>query len=243
MDVKFGTGAFMQDYKDATALAESIVQVANGAGVQCTALMTDMNETLGRTAGNAIEVIEAVKFLRNEDIDPRLYDVTMALTGELLAIGGLAKDQADGIRLADAQLKNGRAAEIFGRMVAELGGPHHIIEHFDRHLALAPQMHEVYSDTSGFVQAVDTRALGIAVIELGGGRRLAGDRIDHGVGLDNVAAIGEKVGPGVRPLAVIYGRNMDSVLRAEKLIQGAYSLAPQHGDAVKNGPVRQRIST
>jgi thymidine phosphorylase len=215
MDVKFGTGAFMQDYQDATALAQSIVQVANGAGVKCTALMTDMNETLGRTAGNAVEVIEAVRFLRNEDIDPRLYDVTMALTGELLAIGGLAKDQAEGRALAEQQLQNGRAAEIFGHMVADLGGPHDLIEHYDRHLALAPQMHEVYSRESGFVQAVDTRALGIAVIELGGGRRLAGDKIDHAVGLGNVAAIGERVGPGERPLAVVYGRHMESVLRAE----------------------------
>ncbi len=240
MDVKFGSGAFLPDYNDSLELARCIVGVANGAGIKCTALMTDMNETLGRTAGNAIEVREAIEFLRSENIDKRLYDVTMSLAGELLAIGGLAPTPDEGRFMAEQKLKDGSAAEVFGRMVAELGGPRDIVEHFDRHLELAPQMHEVYSLEGGIVQAVDTRALGIAVIELGGGRRLASDSIDYGVGMTAMAAIGERVGPGERPLAVLYGRDMATVKRTEALIQNAYTLGPRPVHAVK--PVRERIT-
>ena len=110
MDVKFGSGAFMQDYKDARALADSIHGVANGGGLPCTVLMTDMDQALGHTAGNAIEVIEAIRFLRNENIDARLYDVTMNLCAELLVLGKLAVDVADGIKKSETVLQNGRAA-------------------------------------------------------------------------------------------------------------------------------------
>jgi thymidine phosphorylase len=240
MDVKFGTGAFMQDYAKARELAQSIVSVANGAGVQCTALMTDMNEALGRTAGNAIEVREAVEFLRGDDVDRRLHAVTLALCGELLAIGGLAADAVAGRMMAEEALSSGKAADYFGRMVAALGGPSDIVENFAQHLPLAGQPHEVYSEDGGTVVAVDTRALGLAVIELGGGRRLASDKIDHGVGLGALAAIGERVGPRERPLAVIHGREDATVALAERMIREAYTLG-NTASATKD-PIAERIA-
>ncbi len=240
MDVKFGSGAFMQDYTKAKELAQSIVSVANGAGVKCTALMTDMDRPLGRTAGNAIEVREAVEYLRNENIDARLHDVTMALCGELLVIGGLAKDADEGRAKSEACLADGRAAEIFDKMVAELGGPRDFIAHFDRHLPMAPIPHEVHARDRMMVQSVDTRALGIAVIELGGGRRLAGDKIDHGVGLAALAQPGETVGPNERPLAVIYGRTPEAIANAEKTVLAAYRMGP-NAVTVQDKPVRERI--
>lgn len=241
LDVKFGTGAFMQDYGDAKALAQSLVQVANGAGLKCSALMTDMNEVLGRTAGNAIEVREAVEFLRNESPDPRLYEVVMDLSGELLRLGGLADTAASGRVLAEKQLQNGRAADFFDRMVIALGGPHDFIEHFDRHLKLAPHMHEVHSDDIGVVEAVDTRAIGLAVIELGGGRRLVSDKIDHSVGLGSIAAIGETVTPQERPLAVIFGTDDAKIKKAEAMIRAAYKLAPAGSRIEKTAPVRESV--
>ena len=238
MDVKFGSGAFMPEYPRARALAESIVGVANGAGVKCTALMTDMNQVLGRTAGNAIEVREAVRFLRNEDIDPRLHDVTMDLTGELLAIGGLAADMKAGRALAQARLEDGRAAEFFARMVAALGGPADIVDNHEKHLPLAPVTIEVKAEGKGILTAVDTRAVGIAVIELGGGRRLASDKIDHAVGLSHIAAPGDSAD---KPLAIIHARDEATAHKAAALLRAAFTVGSAAPAATP--PVKERITT
>lgn len=242
MDVKFGNGAFMKDFEDAKALAQSIVSVANGAGLPCTALMTDMNQVLGRTAGNAIEVREAIEFLRGESLDQRLYDVVMALCAELLVTGKIAADAAEGMHMAEKHLKDGRAADFFGRMVMDLGGPSDIIENFKDHLEIASERHIVYPPELGVVESLDTRAIGIAVIELGGGRRKTDDVIDHSVGISAIAAIGETVGPSERPLAVIHGTNEDQIKKAEQAILGAYKLAPA-GSAIQSPPaVAERIT-
>lgn len=118
MDVKVGSGAFMPTYELSEALAEAIVGVANGAGVRTTALLTDMNQVLASSAGNAVEVREAVQFLTGEYRNPRLFDVTMALCVEMLTSGKLAKDDAEARAKLQAVLDNGKAAEVFGRMVA-----------------------------------------------------------------------------------------------------------------------------
>lgn len=236
LDVKYGSGAWFSDYNQTKEMAQTLVDVANGAGLSCRALMTDMNEILGRTAGNAIEVREAIEFLRNENIDPRLYEVTMGLCAELLVIGKIAETTEEGLSMAERHLQDGRAASFFERMVHALGGPTNIIESFDRHLPLAPHMQEVWPEGTGTVKAVDTRKVGIAVIELGGGRRLVSDKIDHGVGLASVAAIGETVGQGHRPLCFMLGRDLDMMKKAEKLIREAYVLAGPE-DTVIKGPV------
>ncbi|HEY8191113.1 MAG TPA: thymidine phosphorylase, partial [Alphaproteobacteria bacterium] len=238
MDVKFGSGAFMTDYDDALALANSIVGVANDGGLPCTALMTDMNQALGHTAGNAIEVREAIEFLRNENIDPRLYEVTMALCAELLLLGKLAENLEDARRKAETVLKNGKAAEFFNRMVADLGGPKDIVGAYEDFLKLAPIEHPVYTPQPGIVKSVDVRKLGYAVIELGGGRRLVADRIDHSVGLSGISAPGEKIGPKDRPLCVIVAADPDKIARAETLIREAYGIAPPGASIEKNPVIR-----
>jgi len=243
LDVKYGTGAWFAEYDRTKNLAQTLVDVANGAGLPCVALMTDMNEILGRTAGNAIEVREAIEFLRGENVDTRLYDVTMGLCAELLVIGGLVNDADAGRAMSEQVLADGRAADYFDRMVKALGGPSHMIENFEKHLPLAPHIVEIWPEHAGIVKAVDTRKTGIAVIELGGGRRLASDKIDHSVGLASVAAIGEHVGQGERPLCVMMGRDADSMKRAEKLIREAYMLA-EPGERVIKGPsISERVTT
>src|SRR5262245_16518018 len=117
MDVKTGSGAFMAKLEDSRELARSIVDVANGAGLKTAALITDMNQALGRNVGNALEVEEAIDYLTGKARDPRLHEATIALAGELLALGGLAQDAAEGRGKAEASLTSGQAAEIFGRMV------------------------------------------------------------------------------------------------------------------------------
>lgn len=182
MDVKVGSGAFMPTYKASEELAKSIVAVANGAGTKTTALLTDMNQVLASTAGNALEVREAVQFLTGEFRNPRLFEVTMALCAEMLVNSGLATDIEQAREKLQAVLDNGKAAECFGKMVAGLGGPEDFMTNYDNYLETAELVKPVYAETTGYAFAMDTRALGMAVVGMGGGRRVASDTIDYAVG-------------------------------------------------------------
>ena len=223
MDVKVGSGAFMEKLEDAQALAESIVQVANGAGLKTRALITDMNQVLGRSAGNALEVRESIAYLTGEAREPRFHEVALALCSELLLIGGLASDRGAAESAVQAALDSGRAAEAFQRMVAALGGPGDLLEAPERHLPQAPETRPVYPEQSGRVAAVEVRAVGIAVLALGGGRRRPDDAIDHSVGLTEIAGLGEEVGPG-RPLAVIHAQNEEQAEAADAQLRAAFTV-------------------
>lgn len=212
MDVKYGTGAFMQDYARAEELAQSIASVATGAGVKTSALLTDMNQVLGRTAGNAVEVRECVEWLKGAAPEPRLRDVTYALAAELLVLGGLAADTAEGVKKCEAAMASGRAAECFARMVAGLGGPADFLDKHEAYLPAAKVQLAVEPLRAGYVAAMDVRAIGVAIVEMGGGRAAPGDAIDHAVGLTSMAQPGEQVGTG-QPLAVIHAQD-DSAAKA-----------------------------
>ena len=138
MDVKTGSGAFMKEYADALALAESIVGVANGAGTKTSALITDMNESLAGSAGNAVEVLDAVKFLRGEASRSRLETVVLSLSAELLVLGDLAKDRDQARRDLKRALDSGKAARVFDQMVSGLGGPEGFVENAENFLPVAP---------------------------------------------------------------------------------------------------------
>jgi thymidine phosphorylase len=224
MDVKWGSGAFMTAQSDARALADSIVGVAASAGLPTVALLTDMNEVLGRTAGNALEVGEAIAYLTGRERDERLHEITMALGGELLMLGGLAQDRFEGQTQLARALASGAAAERFARTVALLGGPKDLLERPARHLAAAPEIVAVPALRSGFVAAIDVRRLGVIVLELGGGRRNVADQIDPAVGLCDVAGLGDEVGPG-HPLAVIHARRASDAERAATALAAAFTIA------------------
>lgn len=224
MDVKVGSGAFMPTYERSEQLAEAIVGVANGAGVRTTALLTDMNQVLASSAGNAVEVREAVQFLTGEYRNPRLFEVTMALSAEMLISGKLAKDDADARAKLQAVLDNGKAAEIFGRMVAAQKGPHDFVENYDRYLPTATLSKAVYAEDEGFVSAMDTRELGMAVVSLGGGRRQASDTIDYSVGLTDMVRLGEQV-DGQRPLAIIHAKDEANWQSAAQVVKAAISVS------------------
>ena len=226
LDVKTGNGAFMQRLEDSRALAKSIVEVANGAGLAASALITDMNQPLASAAGNAVEVLNAVDFLTGKHIDRRLFDVTVALGGELLVLGGLAKDDAEGRHRIEEAFSSGAAADLFGRMVAALGGPSDFVERSEAHLAIAPVTTPVEQEHAGFVTAIDTRAIGIAVVELGGGRMKPEDTIDHSVGFTRFAGLGAKVGPDA-PLALVHARDEVAAERAARSISAAYAIGDE----------------
>ncbi|HEY4191622.1 MAG TPA: thymidine phosphorylase, partial [Mesorhizobium sp.] len=181
LDVKVGNGAFMEKSRDATALAASLVEIANGAGLKASALVTGMDEPLACAAGNAVEVRNAVDFLTGRTRDPRLEAVTLALAAEMLLAAELVSTNQDGLRRAREALEAGRAAALFGRMVAALGGPSDFIERADKYLPRAAVEFAVRATESGFVTGIETRNIGLAVVELGGGRRRPDERIDHSV--------------------------------------------------------------
>ena len=223
MDVKVGSGAFMPTFEKSEALAQAIVGVANGAGCKTTALLTDMNQVLASSAGNALEVREAVQFLTGEYRNPRLLEVTMALCSEMLLSGGLATSADDARSKLQAVLDNGRAAEIFARMVAAQKGPTDFIERMDSYLPAPMLSKAVFADRPGIVNAMDTRALGMAVVSLGGGRRRASDSIDYSVGFSEVAQLGDAV-DGQRPLAVIHASDEASWQEAASAVKRAVAV-------------------
>jgi len=239
MDVKVGNGAFMTDLEGARALAESIVTVAGGAGLPARALITDMNQVLGKTAGNALEVREAIDYLTGRERHPRLHGVVMGLATDMLTLAGLAENEAEATKRIERALGLGQAAETFAKMVAALGGPRDLLDKTDDHLARAPGVLAVTLPHEGYVCAHDTRALGLAVIALGGGRVRADQAIDHAVGLSEVAGIGERVGPG-RPLALVHARNRAAAETAAEALRQAVVI---EADAPAPPPlIHERIS-
>jgi thymidine phosphorylase len=230
MDVKVGSGAFMQRLEDARELAAAIVEVARGNGLPTSALITDMDRVLGRTAGNAVEVLESVSGLTDPaSLDARLREVTLALCAELLVLGGLEKEAAAARTSAERALGSGAAAERFAAMVAELGGPSDFLEAPAKYLPTAAVRVSVEPASAGVVSRVDVRDVGLAVVALGGGRVRESDPVDHSVGLTEVAAPGERVGPGERPLAIVHARDSDAAERCANAVRAAYVV----GEAAK----------
>ncbi|MEM9196920.1 MAG: thymidine phosphorylase, partial [Pseudomonadota bacterium] len=222
LDVKTGSGAFMADPADAHALAESLTSVANGAGCKTAALVTDMNAPLASAAGNALEVWNAAAFLTGAEIDNRLWDVTVALGGTLLALAGLADSAKGGEAKIAAAFESGAAAERFGRMVAALGGPVDFLERFDEILPKAPVIRSVSADRVGPVTAIDVKAIGWAVVELGGGRRRPEDAIDLSVGFEQLAGIGDLVDDET-PLGRVHAATPEAAEAAASRLRAAYT--------------------
>lgn len=206
MDVKFGSGAFMEKYEDAQDLARSIATVATGAGVPTVALLTDMNEVLGRSVGNSVEVQEAVDFLTGRYQEPRLREVSLALAGEMLVLAGIAENVSDAVQRLESALTGGAAAECFARMVSGLGGPIDFVENAAKYLDVPSVKLDVYPAKSGFVTSMDNRAVGMTLVAMKGGRVRADQSIDHGVGMTDFAHIGEIVGPD-KPLCRVFARD------------------------------------
>lgn len=238
LDVKVGSGAFMKTIEDARALARSLVETANGAGCKTSALITDMNQSLGHSAGNALEVLEVMETLTGTAVNEALWDVTAALGGEALALAGLAADLDEGAAMIDEALESGRAAETFGRMVAALGGPADFVERFPDRLPSAPVTRAVAAPRRGFVQSVDAEALGHAVVRLGGGRLIGTDKVNPSVGFSGLASLGEEMDKG-EPMVLIHAATEAAAEAAEAAVRAAYVL----GDAAPEEPplIHERV--
>ncbi|OHZ03474.1 MULTISPECIES: thymidine phosphorylase [Salinicola] len=232
MDVKVGSGAFMPTEEASRELAEAIVAIGCGAGTKTSVLLTDMNQPLADCAGNSLEVFEALRLLRGdgrneergEGRNSRLYRVTRPLAAEMLLQSGIASDTEDAEARLDRALDSGEALERFSRMVHGLGGPADLAERPEDHLATAPITIDLDADRAGCISAIDTRSLGLGVVELGGGRRNAGDAIDHRVGLSHIAALGQRVEPG-QPLLRIHAAERADAEAVTQRLRRAFTLS------------------
>ncbi|WP_441969483.1 thymidine phosphorylase [Microvirga sp. 2MCAF38] len=232
MDVKCGSGAFMDNAKDARALAESLVLVANGAGLPTSALLTDMHEPLASAAGNAVEVAYTADYLTGRRREKRFHEVTVELCAEMLVLGKLAATIDDARAKIEHAISSGKAAEIFQRMVVALGGPSDLLDKPSAHLKAAPIVRAIHAEHAGIVQRVATRDVGVAVVALGGGRTRPQDAIDHAVGLTDLAGVGERV-DSQRPLGIVHAQTESQAEAAAAQLRLAYTI----GDApAKSAP-------
>ena len=223
MDVKVGSGAFMPTYELSQDLAKSIVEIANNAGVKTTAILTDMNQSLAYNAGNAIEVREAVEYLQNKNINPRLHKVNMVLCSSALVNSGLAKDGTEANAKLEEALNSGKALEIFAKMTTALGGPSDFCDKYNKYLKKANIIEPIFAPQSGKIESIDAIKIGMSVVGLGGGRIKPSDKIDHSVGLENIIGLGQSVDQH-RPLATIHAKDRDSFNEAKKRVLNAIKI-------------------
>ena len=203
VDIKTGNGAFMCARNRARDLASNLIEVAALAGLPARALITDMNQPLARSAGNALEVGEAIGFLKNVYRHPRLEDVILSLGSEMMVLGGLAGKSATARQMLTTVLESGLAAEHFARMVAKQGGPSDLVDSPQKYLTAAPVVRDLVAPDNGYIEFIDTKAIGLSVVHLGGGRKHAEDIIDHRVGLSGFCLVGDAVNRG-DPLVTIH---------------------------------------
>ncbi|MCY1525490.1 Thymidine phosphorylase [compost metagenome] len=239
LDVKLGNGSFMSDAKEAEVLARSLVDVANGAGVRTSALLTDMNEPLADAAGNALEIDNCLAFLRGEKKGTRLETVVLAFAAEMLVAGGVAGDAEQGEALARKALSSGAALECFGKMVHALGGPTDFVERSVAYLGRAPVILPVEAKQSGYLAACETRELGMAVIALGGGRSHPDDRIDHRVGFDALKPLGTQIEKGDL-IAFVHAADRDAADVARRRLHELYTI--DDIEPTKRSPILAKIT-
>jgi thymidine phosphorylase len=224
LDIKKGGGAVLPDPARGRELARAIVSTAAEAGLPVVAFLTDMSEPLARSAGNALELREAISMLQGGACDTRLLEVTLALGAAVMMLGGLASSEQAARDALRQSLANGAAAERFARMVASLGGPNDLLEKPETHLARAPVVVEVKAQRVGFIASVDTRALGLAVVALGGGRTDPAQAIDPAVGFDRLAGMGTKLAEGDL-LARVHAADREAASQAAMTVLRAYAIA------------------
>jgi thymidine phosphorylase len=243
LDIKTGSGAQLTDMAAARALADRMLAVAAGSGLRLRVALTDMDQVLGRDAGNALEVRAVLDLLCGRGGCERLRGLTLAMSAELLCLGGIATTMDDASARARAALDSGAAAERFAQMVSALGGPSDLLERPEAYLSRARLQREVLSPADGYIAAIDVRALGQVVVDLGGGRKHPAQAIDHAVGLSAVIGRGARVQAG-QPIAIIHARGeaetllaSDAVLRAFVITDTAPPVVPllQWHEGAENG--------
>lgn len=233
MDLKCGNGAFMSGLQDARTLAKSIVSVANSAGTGTSAVLTDMNQVLGTTVGNAVEISEAVNYLKNINVDPRLHEITMTLCATLLVQSKLFSSLTEAKAKLQKNIDSGLALEIFARMVSTLGGPKDFVEKPEKYLPQSQLRLPVFAPRAGYVSAIDTRNIGLSIIELKGGRTRPDQKIDHSTGYSGFCQIGDYVDEQT-PLAFVHAANESDYQKASQALLSDIVISDKQPRLTKN---------
>lgn len=239
MDVKTGNGAFMQTLDDARELAQTLIATAKGIDLKTVAIITDMSQVLGKSAGNSLEILESVRYLKNEYRERRLDEVVLESAVQMLMVSKMETNIEAARSRAEHAITSGAAAEVFAHLVSESGGPKDFVDHPDKYLTTATIVRPVFPVEEGTVSGVDVKALGYLIVSLGGGRKNANDKLDYSVGFDQVAAIGDVVGAS-KPLAIVHAADMDSYELAAKAIQRAFSIS--QSPCMASDIILQRLS-
>ncbi len=225
LDVKVGTGAFMKSIEDAKKLATALSETANAAGCRTSAVITDMNQPLASALGNALEVAEVMKVMTGASETP-LAEISAELGGVLLTDAGVVDDAGSGREMILKVIRDGRAAERFGQMMAAVGGPISFVDTWERFLPEASVIQEIPAPRDGFVTAIEGEALGLAVVALGGGRQVESDVIDPAVGFSNMLRLGDKVSKGM-PLAVVHAAREGAAKQAAQSVNAAITIGDE----------------
>jgi pyrimidine-nucleoside phosphorylase len=235
MDVKWGKGAFMKTYEDAQTLARTIVEVGTRMGKGMAALLTDMNQPLGRAAGNTVEVIESVESLKGEG-PADLMEVTFELCAHMLMLIGKAKTRDEGVAALQKHIASGAAVEKFKQMVELQGGDPTCLDDY-RKMPTAKIQEPFAAEQDGWISGVSADHVGRAVIILGGGRSKTDDKVDHAVGVTHIAKIGEQVKRGDR-LLTIHANDNGKLEEAKKMLSKAFAFSE---DKVEPEPLIKEV--
>ena len=223
LDVKVGNGSFNSTIEIARNLSNSLVSVAKGAGLKCEAILTDMNQVLGKSAGHTLEMLECIKMITNKNKDIRLEIITNELIASILMmVQKISKE--DALKKINNVLSSGLAAEKFEKMVHALGGPSNILSSYENDLELNTFKIEIFSEQKGWIKKILTRDLGLILIELGGGRKQVTDKINFAVGYDNVLSVGDKADE-TKPLLTLYANTKEEAESVRKKIQNCFTIS------------------
>ncbi len=222
LDVKTGSGEFMKSEKDATFLAELMVETGERMGKEVVALITDMDQPLGNMIGNALEVVEVVEILRDRGPND-LRELCLELAGWMLHLGGISKTVAEGKQQSAKLISSGKALDKFRQMVELQGGDACVIDDA-RRLPQAQDTIQVASRKDGYVGSIQCEQVGTACVILGGGRERKEDSVDPAVGIVLRKKVGEQVAAG-EPIATIYYNAEAKAERARQLIEASYVIA------------------
>ena len=237
LDVKTGSGSFMKTDREAETLARAMIDIARGAGLKVSALITDMNQPLGKAVGNSLEVIQAVETLCNGGPED-FRKLVLELGSRMLVLSGKCGTPKDASCMLEGNLGNGHALEKFKQIIEAQGGDPSFIDHAEKKLPVSKDRRDVAAPTSGYVQNIDTEAVGTASILLGAGRISKEDKVDHGAGIIIEKKTGDKVEKGM-PLAVFFCGAGARFEEAKHRFLGAYTIGP--GKPEKNKLVHKEI--
>jgi len=222
LDVKWGSGAFMRTRETSAELAQAMVEVGKRYGKKVCALQTDMNQPLGQKIGNALEVRECIELMNGSADADDLLEVTLALSAEMLLMANVAKSVADARQMLQKKLASGEALRKFAEMITAQGGDAKVCDEVKR-LPSAKKTKPISATKSGVVQSIECDQIGYAVIALGGGRKMAADKIDFAVGFEQPKKIGDAVKAG-EPLMIMHYNDEARGAEAERMVQNAYKI-------------------